>query len=82
MLTEGEHLYQVSQPVQMLSLHLYSMVCTRWIPGTNEGSHPVQMHVFPVVLRTEVVLRPSATCGLSGAQIVERWLEHYSTRCD
>jgi hypothetical protein len=29
--------------------HLYQMVCTCSIPGTNEGFEPVQMPLFPVV---------------------------------
>jgi hypothetical protein len=29
--------------------HLYRIVCTGWIPGTNEGYHPVQTPAFPVV---------------------------------
>jgi hypothetical protein len=33
------HLYQASH-------HLYQMVCTGWIPSTNEGYQPVQMSIF------------------------------------
>jgi hypothetical protein len=29
--------------------HLYWMLCTGSIPGTNEGYEPVQMPLFPVV---------------------------------
>jgi hypothetical protein len=29
--------------------HLYQMLCTGSIPGTNEGFEPVQKVVFPVV---------------------------------
>jgi hypothetical protein len=31
-------------------LHLYQMLCTGSIPGTNEGYEQVQMPFFPVVL--------------------------------
>jgi hypothetical protein len=33
-------------PCTNVTSHLYLMVCTGWIPGTNEGYHPVQMPVF------------------------------------
>jgi hypothetical protein len=33
----------------ILTSHLYWMVYTSWIPGTNEGFQLVQMSVFPIV---------------------------------
>jgi hypothetical protein len=45
----GQHLYRVSGPVQMLSPHLYHIVCTGWITSANEGSHKVQIAIFLVV---------------------------------
>jgi hypothetical protein len=49
-LTEQIHLYRgETPPGTNAKPHLYRMVCTSWIPGTNESYQPVQMSVFPVV---------------------------------
>jgi hypothetical protein len=60
--TRESHLYRgVTPPVQMWAFvpveipntniisRLYRLLCTGWIPGTNESYQPVQMPVFPVV---------------------------------
>jgi hypothetical protein len=42
--------------------HLYRMLCTGWIPGTNEGFQPAQMSVFPVVRASNTEPNSRQTC--------------------